>query len=346
MRDAPHADMPRLSICIATFNRGAFIAETLDSIVPQLAPEIELVIVDGASTDATREVVERYAARHPRIRYLRESENSGIDADYDKAVGYATGEYCWLMTDDDLMNAGAVARVLEALGDDPDLVVVNAQVCNVDLSRPLMDRFLDFAEDRSYPNGSERFFTEVANYLSFIGAVVIRRALWLERDRASFYGTLFIHVGVIFQAPLPGPIHVLAAPLIRIRYGNAMWTSRGFEVWMFKWPGLIWSFAYPEAAKAAICAKEPWKSFRKLVHSRGIGSYSMTEFARLIAGTGDRRHVRRARWVARMPGRAANAISGLYCLCVNRQARATAFDLARSPHSTWLSRLAARSLET
>ena len=54
---------PRLSICIATLNRGAFIGETLDTIVPQLRDDVELVIVDGASKDNTGEVVGRYVAR-------------------------------------------------------------------------------------------------------------------------------------------------------------------------------------------------------------------------------------------------------------------------------------------
>ena len=45
---------PLLSICIATYNRADFIGETLDSIIRQLTDEVEIVVVDGASTDATR----------------------------------------------------------------------------------------------------------------------------------------------------------------------------------------------------------------------------------------------------------------------------------------------------
>ena len=51
---------PLLSICIATYNRANFIGETLDSIILQLTEDVEVVIVDGASTDNTREVVESY----------------------------------------------------------------------------------------------------------------------------------------------------------------------------------------------------------------------------------------------------------------------------------------------
>ncbi|MEJ1958886.1 MAG: glycosyltransferase [Nitrosomonadales bacterium] len=50
-------------------------------------------MVDGASPDSTPEIMAKYLSRYPSIRYYREQENSGVDKDYDKALGYATGEY-------------------------------------------------------------------------------------------------------------------------------------------------------------------------------------------------------------------------------------------------------------
>ena len=339
-------ETPRLSICIATYNRGRFIAQTLDSIIGQLDARVELLVVDGASPDDTTEVVERYLSPDRPVRYFRESVNSGVDGDYDKAVGYARGAYCWLMTDDDLLEPGAVARVMAALAGEPDLVVVNAQVRTADFSAVLMDRFLEFQQDREYADGSETFFAEVANYLSFIGGVIVKRDLWLGRNRLDYYGTAFVHVGVLFQSPPIGRIEFIADPLIRIRYGNAMWTSRGFEIWMFKWPLLIWSLAgYSDAAKERVTTREPWKNLRKLIYSRAVGSYSMVEFRQHIAGTSTRAASCQAWLVARMPGSIANAISGIYCIFVNREARSSAYDLARSRYSTWVSRLAAQMLD-
>jgi glycosyltransferase involved in cell wall biosynthesis len=209
---------PTLSICIATYKRAAFIAETLQSIVEQLTPEVEVVIVDGASPDDTPEVVARIAARCPALRYYRENENSGADGDYDKAVGYAEGEYCWLMTDDDVLIHGAIRRVLEALGERPNLVVVNAEVRNVDLTANLESPRLNVVADLAFDaNEREEFFIRTMNYLSFIGGVVIRRDAWLARNRASYYGSLFIHVGVIFQSPAIENTKVIAQPLIAIR---------------------------------------------------------------------------------------------------------------------------------
>src|SRR3990172_8001177 len=107
----PGVPRPKLSVCIATFKRATFIGETLESILGQVEPGVEVVVVDGASPDDTEEVVRRLAVAHSGLRYHREPVNSGVDADYDKAVGYAQGEYCWLMTDDDVLVPGAIARV-------------------------------------------------------------------------------------------------------------------------------------------------------------------------------------------------------------------------------------------
>lgn len=335
---------PRLSICIATLNRGAFIGETLDTIVRQLRDDIEVVIVDGASKDNTAEVVDRYAESDPRVRYIRLSINSGVDQDYDKAVDHARGEYCWLMTDDDLLKPGAVDRVLAALDGRVELVVVNTEVRTVDFGGALRDTLVAKCEDTEYiPEDADQLLVDTAHALSFIGCVVVLRSFWQSRDRASYYGSLFIHVGVIFQGRTPRT-RVIAEPLISIRYGNAMWTPRGFEIWMFKWPSLVWSFdSVSSAAKSRICAREPWRQLRKLWLYRGIGGYARAEYQRYLVGmpmTSFKRVLSRS--IAGVPAALANTASSLYCGLFARHARMNIYDLSRSPHATFIARAVAR----
>jgi glycosyltransferase involved in cell wall biosynthesis len=340
------APRPKLSICIATYKRAAFVAETLASIIDQLTPEVELIVVDGASPDNTSEVVARVAVRCPALRYYRERENSGVDGDYDKAVGYAEGEYCWLMTDDDVLVPGAIRRVLGAIEGRPDLVVVNAEVRNVDLTVKLESPRLGIHADLAFDESQrEEFFIRAATYLSFIGGVVIRRDVWLARDRASYYGTLFIHVGVIFQSPAIGKVKIIAQPLIMIRDGNAMWTPRGFEIWTFKWPALLWSFGeFSEAAKRAVCPREPWRGFKYLVFHRALGAYSMAEFRKYFAGPARGRDRLTAWLTARCPGAWVNLAAVVYFGLFRRGSRVALYDVLRSRHANATSRLAARAL--
>lgn len=271
----------KLSICIATFKRAAFIGETLDSILPQCRDGVEVVVVDGASPDNTEEIVRGYQARFSCLRYSRQLTNKGVDEDFSTAVSLSRGEYCWLMSDDDLLKPGAVDAIVIRLKSDIDLVIVNAEVRNADLSEVLEPRKIAFLEDRMYGVGdSDAFFADTAQFLSFIGCVVIRRELWEKREKEKYFGTVFIHVGVIFQAPLPGKALVVSEPFISIRYGNAQWSSRGFEIWMFKWPELIWSFhGISEKSKQAVCPREPWRSILPLLSLRALGVFSMEEYS-------------------------------------------------------------------
>jgi abequosyltransferase len=341
----PKADMPILSICIATLNRAAFIGETLDTIVGQLQPGTELVIVDGASTDGTDAVVAPYVAIDPRVRYVRLAKNSGVDQDYDLAVQHARGTYCWLMTDDDLLKPGAISRVLSLLDGRRELILVNAEVRTADFASPI-SALVHADSDREYaPENADRLLEDTAQALSFIGCVVIRREFWLSRDRAAYYGSLFVHVGVIFQSRTP-LAYALSDSLIAIRYGNAMWTARGFEIWMFKWPSLVWSFpGISDASKSRICAREPWRQLRKLWLYRGTGGYAITEYQRFLAGQSIATLPKIAsRAIARMPSCIANALASVYCLLVARNARMNIYDLSRSQHASFVSRAVAKAV--
>jgi abequosyltransferase len=275
----------RLSICITTLNRAAYIGETLESILPQLTPDVELIVVDANSSDGTEEIVQSFVQRSSSIRFLRLPKNNGLDQDYCLAVAEARGEFCWLMSDDDLIVPGAVEKVLGELKSDLDLLIVNAEVRSKDMQTILEVKKLKILKDRTYPaHNFEAFFIDTASYLSFIGAVVIRRSVWMERDRESYFNTMFIHMGVIFQRVITGAIKVLADPLVRIRYGNAQWSSRSFQIWMFKWPDLLWSFTcLSDRAKANISPRYPWMSLQKLALMRALGCYSKSEYKKFLS---------------------------------------------------------------
>jgi hypothetical protein len=274
---------PILSIVIATRNRRELLAETLACIESQWTSGVEVLIADGASDDGTVEMVERLAGARPWLRILRLEKNGGLDRDYDSAVGAAQGTWCWLFTDDDLLAPGAVARVLAALGADHDLVVLDAEVRDDRCQAVLRARQLPFTSDRVYLPGAPELLADLGAHLSFIGAVVIRRSLWTDRERTRYYGSLFIHVGVIYQAPLPGTALAIAEPLIRIRYGVAGWTSRRARIWLFLWPELIWSFTgYPPEAKAAVCPREPWRQPHRLVALRAVGAIDAAFYSEML----------------------------------------------------------------
>jgi abequosyltransferase len=317
-----------LSICMATFNRAAFIGATLESLAAQMRDGVEIVIVDGGSTDATEQIVAEWQRRCPAIRYLPQAVNGGVDRDYARAVELAGGRYCWLFTDDDLLLPGAVDAVLRAIDDDPALVIVNAEVWDAALEHSCDANRARATADRRYERGDDdALLADAGRYLTFIGGVVVRRDVWEGRAKEPYFGSLFIHVGVLFQSPLPAHARVIAKPGIRIRYGNAGWTPRAFEIWMFKWPELVWSLPRADAAKRKVTPREPWRNPLLLLVHRAAGSYGVDEFRRWLAPRARGGWHAVAYVVARLPRRPLNALLRAALATIGFGHRTTAIDL-------------------
>jgi hypothetical protein len=219
------------------------------------------------------------------------------------------------MSDDDVLKPGAIRAVLEATRKNFGLILVNGEVRNTDLSEILESGRLAISGDRVYgPSEFEKLFVDTAKYLSFIGCVVIRKSLWDAREKDRYFGTAFVHVGVIFQKMIAEDVLVIAEPYISIRYGNAQWSAKGFEIWMFKWPRLIWSFAdFSDAAKKSVCPRDPWKRLAPLLLLRGLGSYSLGEYKEYLRpAVASRGEKISARIIASLPGRLVNFMAIFY----------------------------------
>ena len=322
-----------LSICIATRNRADTIGETLESIIREANERVEVVIVDGASTDNTEQVVVAYQASFPSLRYYRLAENGGVDKDYCKAADLALGQYCWFMSDDDIFKEGAVPTVLDKISHGYDLIVVNAESRNIDMSKVLVAQNTVIDSDTVYPTQAFRdFFVNMASHLSYLPAVVIRRSIWNQREKEEYYGSNFVHVGVIFQKPMNGDVLVLQSPLIAVRRGNVSWSSKSFEVWLFKWPRLIWSFSlFDSSAKTSVTHEEPWRKLSVLLRFRGSGYYSSNEYAKWVKTTDSGLLFKLlARAIAVVPVTLLNPIVVLYLIMFRKDSKASVYEIVRS----------------
>jgi abequosyltransferase len=330
---AKSTPMPRLSICIATLNRVEYIGETLDSIIGQMNDDTELVIVDGASTDGTDGVVRRKFAERGNCHYHRLERKGGIDQDYDLAVTLANGEFVWLMTDDDIVHDGAITSVLSILQDDVDLALLNVEVASTDLKFTLVRQKMKITGDRRFAVDEFSQIMEICgDLLSFIGCVVIRRSEWMTRERCKYYGTEFVHVGVIFQRSFSRSAIAIASPMIRIRYGNAMWLERGAIIWLFKWPELVWSFDHlPERSRQAVVSRHPWEHLTVLLAMKARGWVSTATYNRLFRDLKVGFVVRvKMLIVCYFPDVVFNYLACLVCRLVFRRERGIHIDLRKS----------------
>lgn len=122
---------PLLSIAIPTFNREPYLRELLESILPQFtglaADFAELLISDNCSDDATPAMVASFEARGLPVRYVRNDVNIGADGNFLQCLNLATGQYVWVLGDDDILEPGAVTTLLDLLQQgEYDLVYLSS----------------------------------------------------------------------------------------------------------------------------------------------------------------------------------------------------------------------------
>jgi abequosyltransferase len=118
---------PLLTVCIPAYNRASELGPLLDSIVTQDFRDWDVVISEDASRerDAIRAVAERYAEQHPgRIHYHENARTLGYDGNFRRLVELASGEFVFIMGNDDLVCPGAFAAVASAIGRYPDVGVI------------------------------------------------------------------------------------------------------------------------------------------------------------------------------------------------------------------------------
>jgi len=227
-----------LSVCIPTYNFGAFIGETLDSIVSQLSDRVEIVIVDGASTDNTSEVVGRYEKQYPGVKYHRLPAKGGIDRDMAKAVELARGTYCWLFSSDDVMKQGALEQVLALIASGSDLYLCTHTVCTLDMKYvgdyPVLATTEESTFDLRSGAGRGRYF-ELAEtteaFFSFMSGLIVNKSRWdAVPMNDSFVGSCWAHVARLCELmQMPRGLSVTFVPrtLLDRRGDNDSFSGNG-----------------------------------------------------------------------------------------------------------------------
>jgi glycosyltransferase involved in cell wall biosynthesis len=126
MRD----DLPLVCICIPTYNAGATIRETLESILAQAYPNLVIHVSDNASTDDTLKIV----ASMPdvRVRIHRQEKNIGAEGNFNRCIQLAEGRYTAIFHADDVYEPDMVAKQVAFLEAHPEAGAVFTEACLID----------------------------------------------------------------------------------------------------------------------------------------------------------------------------------------------------------------------
>jgi glycosyltransferase involved in cell wall biosynthesis len=122
--------MARVSVIVPTFNRVGYLRETIASVLSQDRCDLELVVADNASTDATSALIAEVT--DPRLCHVRRPQNLGWRANFNQALRAATSEYVTLVADDDRLLPGALSRAVTFLDAAPTVGFVHTSFHIID----------------------------------------------------------------------------------------------------------------------------------------------------------------------------------------------------------------------
>jgi glycosyltransferase involved in cell wall biosynthesis len=124
----------KVSIPLIAYNQERFIAQAIEGVLMQRTTfDFELLVGDDCSTDGTRAVVDRYAARDPRIRVLDRPRNLGMNRNFWDALSHCRGQYVAMLEGDDYWtDPTKLQRQADYLDAHPDVAVVHHRVLVVE----------------------------------------------------------------------------------------------------------------------------------------------------------------------------------------------------------------------
>jgi glycosyltransferase involved in cell wall biosynthesis len=259
---APLPAHPLISIIVPSFNCGAFVRRTIESCLEQDYRPIELVVVDGATTDETLAVLKSFGDI-PELRWVSEPDDGPVAA-VNKGLRMARGELAGIQSADDFYLPGAFAAAVRCFGGDPGVVLAFADAQKVDAAgrvlrsdpQPAYSLTRLLSRAVYVPQSGAFFRTDVARELggwdsrtpyvpdarlwlrlAFHGRVVKAAGFWgatrehgAQRDRASsrIYGEylqMLCELAELRSASLRQRRAARAgAQLVRLRYGGP-WTD-------------------------------------------------------------------------------------------------------------------------
>ena len=122
---------PKVSICLPSLNTRRYLDVRMQSIISQTLSDWELIIVDDGSTDGSREFLEGWAARDPRIQ-LYKGPQQGLYPGWNAAIERASAEFIYIATSDDTMAPDCLEKLCAALSAHPDCGMAHCTLKTID----------------------------------------------------------------------------------------------------------------------------------------------------------------------------------------------------------------------
>lgn len=236
MQESPHVQStvsgardrsgPLVSIGMPVYNGENFLRFALESVLSQTYGNLEILIADNASTDATEAICREFAQRDSRIRYHRHPENLGASDNHDYVFFNTSGPYFKIVAHDDVIEPTFVERCVEKLEANPDAALAFARIQHIDETGKRKELIDEHLGNMDHPDPAVRLGRLLGrvNYAATVFGVI-------RRDRVKAETILGRYTGsdrtFLAELALAGP-WVRVDEILFLRRNHASNSSKAF----------------------------------------------------------------------------------------------------------------------
>jgi GT2 family glycosyltransferase len=181
--------MPAVSVVIPSYNHASFIAEAVNSVLNQSFHDLELIVVDDGSTDASLSVLAGFT--DPRLKVISQT-NQGAHAAINRGLREASGKYLAILNSDDAYYPRRLEKAIEALNADPQAGLAGS--------------FIEIVDTQGKTLGVKHSYQDCSPWLletpeqSFraggdLGAVLLTENYWATTSNYVFPRSWFERIG-------------------------------------------------------------------------------------------------------------------------------------------------------
>ncbi len=209
-----------LSIVIPTFNRCTLLRKTLNQLSGQISPEasneIELIVSDNASADATGEIMNQWIANNQHIKtsYYRNTSNIGFDRNCLSGANKANGKFVWFMSDDDSLVDGAIDKVYKALKRNGEVVFA---FVNYSMLTPGFDEYFPCKFEENLRVSADDLIIKTNFSFSFISSCIFNKKVLCSLDLSKYLNSNWMQLYAVKFCAVKGDSLIIAEPLIKMR---------------------------------------------------------------------------------------------------------------------------------
>lgn len=186
---------PTVSVIIPNYNHAAYLRQRIESVLSQSYTDFEVILLDDASTDSSREITEEYRSDKKVTHIVYNESNSGSTFyQWEKGLSLAAGKYIWIAESDDFCASDFLELLVHTLDKDDKLALAYAKTMRVDEDGAVIGDLAFWYNDlsksrwtRSYKaagNKEIKKYLSIKNTIPNASAVVFRRSALKQFDKA------------------------------------------------------------------------------------------------------------------------------------------------------------------